>query len=144
MNNGSPSTAKISVEIVAHPVEVQTTAAPAKAPRVDFAFPGFREIPLKKANLIYSPMSAAFAMAMLDAGARGDTRKQIEAVLGGSSKDFSALYKQIVAEASGSVGELTLAVANSAWFNGGFSPKPAYLDEVEKGFGAKIGTVGFF
>ena len=42
----------------------------------------FMQLENEKVNKIYSPLSIKYALAMLSAGAKGETRKQIENVIG--------------------------------------------------------------
>jgi serpin B len=78
-------------------------------------------------NLIFSPADLEAALAMVAAGARGDTQREMSAVLGLSAlpdprKAMGSLLASV--ESSGARGESTLRLASRAWVARGFPIMP--------------------
>ena len=93
-------------------------------------------------NVTVSPASAALALGQLDAGARGDTRAKIDALLHlpGWSDDVLAAYRSQRLQLAG----LTqLQVSNHVYSAYGNPPEPATLDDLATGFGSKLAQLDF-
>nr|XP_033327597.1 serine protease inhibitor 3/4-like isoform X4 [Megalopta genalis] len=95
-------------------------------------------------NLIMSPLSAAVVLAMAAYGARGETEKQLKAVLHSPNPDKLAMhgYEELITSLN-SVKENTLNLANKAFLNNKFSLKPTYQSLTENYFKSKTQLVDF-
>jgi serpin B len=99
-------------------------------------------------NLVFSPYSAAVALAMTRAGATGETAAQMDRVLHAErAADLDAGYNalgQTLATRSGEFRQgdqtvrLELATPNQLWGQRGFEFKPAYLDRLAASYGADL------
>lgn len=107
----------------------------------------------REGNLFYSPHSISVALAMMYAGARGETARQMEEVLRFQlSPDqlhpaFNVLDLALSSrgENSGSQerGEFRLNIANAIWGQKGFAFLPDFLDELAENYGAGMRSVDF-
>jgi serpin B len=104
----------------------------------------------EKGNVFLSPYSIGAAMAMVHAGAMGETKAGIakalrfDAVQGDVNAAFNALDQGLVPAApSGQTQPFELTVANSSWVQSGFALQPAYLDALSRYFGAGIWQADF-
>ena len=101
----------------------------------------------KPANLFFSPYSISTALAMTDAGARGQTELEMSKVLRfpvpqdklGSA--FAHLRNTLIPkeEKPG----FQLRVANRLWGQQGFHFQPAFLQVTKNDYGAELGLVDF-
>lgn len=82
-------------------------------------------------NLIFSPYSILFALAMTANGARGDTLTRIEETLGMSSQELNSYLYLLSQEARDE-----LVTANSIWFRENFSVEPSFLENTASYFDA--------
>ena len=105
-----------------------------------------------KANAAISPTSIAIALAMADAGARGTTATQIEAVL--NAPDGAALSRglgslgQVLASRDrswrdGTTHAVALRLANGAFAQHGWAIESAYLDRIAADYGSGVYLVDF-
>jgi len=101
-------------------------------------------------NLFLSPYSIAAAMAMVTAGARGDTAAQLQRTLHttGSGETlhpaFNALDSALAATASKDRAvPFELTTANSAWGQSGFDFERAYLETLARYYGAGVQLADF-
>jgi serpin B len=104
-------------------------------------------------NLFYSPYSISVALAMTQAGARGDTLAQMNQVLHytlpGSSlhQAFNALQLDLANRQRNAdqpdQNDFQLNVANATWGQAGYSFLPAYLDVLAENYGAGLRLVDF-
>lgn len=87
----------------------------------------FMQLENEKINKIYSPLSIKYALAMLSVGAKGETRKQIESVIG----DYEA--KQYTNSSN-------LSLANAMFIKNDFkdSVKSDYIDTLKKNYNAEV------
>ncbi len=83
----------------------------------------------ESANVVISPYSAGMALSMLEEGAAGQTKSEIDAVLKGST------YKSDILKSSG---DCIISSANSIWLRSGFHVLPAYRSIIENSYGAKV------
>lgn len=104
-------------------------------------------------NLVFSPYSAAVALAMTRAGAVGETARQMDAVLHAELVDdldaaFNAV-EQALAERPGEYPlgdqtvELELATANQLWGQLGYEFDQAFLDRLAAHYGAGMQVVDY-
>lgn len=87
----------------------------------------FMQLENDKVNKIYSPLSIKYALAMLSVGAKGETRKQIENVIG----DYEA--KQYTNSSN-------LSLANAMFIKNDFkdSVKSDYIDTLKNNYNADV------
>jgi len=93
-------------------------------------------------NAAVSPASAAQAIGMLEAGARGSTRRAVSRVLhlpDWSPALVAALHDQTAAVSRGA----QIAVSNHLFEQRGVTPAKATLDDLRAGFRADLRTVDF-
>lgn len=88
----------------------------------------FLRLENNKKNMIYSPLSIKYALKMLDEGAEGDTKKQIEDFIG--NEDLTK-YKDI---------EKILSLANAVYVREEFSSqiKENYIDILKEKYNAEV------
>ncbi len=93
----------------------------------DFSFE-FLKMEEKKENMIYSPLSIKYALSMLKDGANGDTKKQIEKIIG---NDSLKKYDNI---------KDTLSLANAMYIKDSYSKdiKNEYKKLLQKNYNAEI------
>ncbi len=112
-------------------------APPADGSRIGFAFSFFKNVnsvtPYGE-NIIVSPYSAGVALSMLELGAEGETKAQIDNALN------DTFYKS---EDLGSGEDLTVTSANSIWINDNYSVRNRYATAMEADFDAYIGNRDF-
>ena len=105
-------------------------------------------------NLVFSPYSAAVALAMALNGARGDTAAQMEAVLhadiaGDLNTGFNALDAALAQRPTtydrgdGTTDSLELSTANALWGQDGVAFLDAFLESLAAGYGAGVRIVDF-
>jgi len=108
-------------------------------------------------NFVFSPYSAAIALAMTRAGATGETAEQMDRVLhaalaGSEIGDLHAglnVIDQALATRPGSYPmgdsevELELATANQLWAQDGFPFESAFLDQLATNYGAGVRIVDY-
>ncbi|KAK3118619.1 hypothetical protein QOZ80_9BG0702490 [Eleusine coracana subsp. coracana] len=99
-------------------------------------------------NLIFSPLSIHVALALMSAGAAGETLNEILAVAGAPSRDeltefvAKSVVERVLADRSG-VGGLTVAFACGAWTDKRYPLKPAYRDTIVGKFKGTASIVDF-
>jgi serpin B len=94
-------------------------------------------------NLIVSPLSIGLAFAMLHAGARGDTEKQIARLFGlGDRGAAAAAVGALTARLTASK-DIRVAIANRLWAAKTLVPERAFLDVTAQMFGAALERVDF-
>jgi serpin B len=100
-------------------------------------------------NLFFSPASIQTALAMTDAGARGQTAAQMAAVLqlppgsGAMHKDFGGFLNGLNGPGAGATRGYELSVANALWGQQGYPFLPAFLDLLKASYGAGLREVDF-
>jgi serpin B len=102
------------------------------------------------ANIVFSPTSISFALAMLYNGAAGDTATGIATALHFTlpvdrlNAAFDAADLAITTPPAGAdAGTFQLTLADSLWAQQGFSVLPAYLDVLASDYGAAVHLVDF-
>lgn len=115
----------------------QQNEPPAQGSRNGFALSFFRNVNAvapSGENVIVSPYSAGVALSMLEAGAEGQTKVEIDNALNGT------LFK---AEDLGGDEKVTVQSSNSAWISSNFSVRNRFVSTLEKDFGAFVDTPDF-
>jgi serpin B len=128
-------------------------AAQAAAATTAFGLDLLRIEDFAAGNVVLSPASIAFALAMARAGAGGETASQMDTVMhsaaeSGSGNGLNSL-DQALAGLSGTVTvggqdqQLTLRIANAPFAQRGYPLESAYLDALATKFGAGLRLVDF-
>ena len=96
-------------------------------------------------NIMISPFSICTAVAMLNAGTSGETKKQIDSAFGWSdSTDLSGQYKEFLTKVEGSEKDkFTLSSNNRLYIDNTFTPLQSYSNELTTNFGAEVEAVNF-
>ncbi len=105
--------------------------------KIGFALSFFRNVNSvseKGENIIVSPYSAGVALSMLEAGAQGQTKVELDNALNGT------YFKD---EDLGGNEKITVESANSVWISNDFSVRNNYVSTMEKDFNAYIGNRDF-
>lgn len=126
--------AGVEPQTVANTVDIISTASP-----MDFAVNLFQAGLTEGENSLLSPVSVLYALAMTANGAAGETRAQMEAVLGMSVEDLNAYlyaYKAALPAEEG----FALHLANSIWLREDerLTVEPAFLQANADYYGAGI------
>ena len=112
----------------------------------DFAFALFRALGPGK-NLCISPLSIGASFAMVCAGARGATEREIERVLRFriSREDLHRSNGELLAdlESRAKEGKCRLAAANRLWFDSGIAVGKEFSDTLKKYYDAVPGPAAF-
>jgi serpin B len=119
----------------------------------DFAASMYRRISKPGENLLFSPFSVSQALAMVYAGARGDTESQMAQALrftlpqerlhpAVNALDL-ALHAHAKARVEGGGSPPTLRVVNAAWGQQGFAFEPPFLDVLALYYGTGMYAVDF-
>ncbi len=128
------------------------TATQGKMPEKnnDFACNLFRAINEQKhgnVSFIMSPISVGYLLGMLNAGAEGETQRQITDVLGldVSAQEINQHFKKIMDEASSIDSTVTLKIANSINVNSarGYRLIPKYKESMQQFYNAQIDAFPF-
>lgn len=118
-----------------------------------FGFDIYEILAREDGNIVFSPYSAAVALAMTRAGAAGETLEQMNAVLhadlaGDLDAGLNAI-DQVLATRPGEYQwadktvELDLATANQLWGQTGFPFHDAFLDQLAANYGAGLRLVDY-
>lgn len=114
----------------------------------DFACNLFRTIYEQKqdgGSFVVSPISVGYLLGMLHEGADGETRRQINDVLGlgGSVQDINEYFKKIMDEAPNVDPTVTVKTANSIFVIPKFRILQQYRDDMRKYYKALADTVNY-
>jgi serpin B len=108
----------------------------------------YRRIGMGTDNFFFSPYSIVSALGMTDAGARGETDRQIREALSvtlegdGFHAAMNGLDRDLMGHAS-TTDHVTLSVVNSAWTQTGHPFRAAYLDLLARYYGAGVNLLDF-
>jgi serpin B len=98
-------------------------------------------------NLFFSPYSISTCLAMLYAGARGNTEKQMAQALefGTDQQQFASAYGELQRqlEAAQTQKSIELDLANALWTQEGYPFLPAFLETAEGQYQANVSQVDF-
>ncbi|MDE2999244.1 MAG: serpin family protein [Gemmatimonadota bacterium] len=118
-----------------------------------FAFDLYGTLRTQDGNLFYSPHSISVALAMMYAGARGETAGQIEEVLRFQlpadqlHPAFNVLDLALSSRGENSggqdAGKFRLNIANAIWGQKGYAFLPHFLDTLAENYGAGMRAVDF-
>jgi serpin B len=110
----------------------------------EFGIELYRRIGQAPGNVFLSPASISTALAMVYAGAEGETAAEMARALrypagSGFHGDMGALLRRLPVEAEGRV----LRIANALWVQQGFPLRPEYSQMVELHYGGEATPVDF-
>ena len=110
----------------------------------DFAIRLFKSTSEGEQNTLISPLSVLCALAMTANGAKGETREQMESVLGMSAEELN-VYLYAYMSALSQDKKYQLHIANSVWFaeNRNFSVNQQFLQMNADYYGADIYETSF-
>jgi serpin B len=99
-------------------------------------------------NLFFSPYSITEALAMTEAGSKGETQRQIRQALAVTLQgdEFHAAMNgldQSLSNFAGTTDGLTLKIVNSTWMQTGWDFKVSYLDQLSRYYGAGVNLLDF-
>jgi serpin B len=148
----SPAVLQSKLERVSNPqLDPQDQASLADS-NTAFALDLAQRLRSPDGNLFYSPYSISEALAMVYAGAQGQTEQAMRQVLHFSLPQdrlhpaFNSLDQALAQRAAppqNSESGFQLSVANSIWGQSGFPFLPAYLDRLALNYGAGLRTTDF-
>ena len=113
------------------------------------AFALYREISRSPGNLLFSPYGLLGALMVLRAGAAGETRREIEAVVRrreageALARSFGVLQRNVGHLARAGSGLVELSTANALWCQSGCPMRRAFVETLRAHFGAEAGEVDF-
>ena len=97
-------------------------------------------------NVFISPYSISAALQIVGNGAEGETRKEMDDVLGRAdipAKDASMAFRQLSASLKQASSNATLTVANAIWFSPHIELKPEFVSMSQTYYDAKISALDF-
>ncbi|TNE72750.1 serpin family protein [bacterium] len=101
----------------------------------------------EQSNMMLSPLSASVALSMLMNGADGNTRVQIQEMLGYSSSmsldDINAAYNNLKAQLLSADKTVSLSLANAMFYRNGFDVKQSYISTLKDAYSAEIMALDF-
>ncbi len=115
----------------------QQDVPPAEGSKIGFALSFFKEVNRNsesKNNIVASPYSAGTALSMLEEGAQGQTKVELDNALNG------CLFSSQKLESGDSV---VVKSANSVWIDSDFSVKNHYVNLLQKDYDALVETLRF-
>lgn len=110
-----------------------------------FALRLYRQMAAGARNFCFSPHSAYVALAMTYAGARGETEREMAAVLGFrlSQEQLHRALGALELDLAASAGTVELTIANALWAQRGYPFRSEYLDLLAEHYGAGVQLVDF-
>jgi serpin B len=112
----------------------------------DFAVAMYDYLRQGPGNLFFSPFSVRLALGMAQAGARGETARQMRQALrvtSSSDEAFHSACAEIIARLNGHDADYELTVANSLWCQDGAPLQPEFRDLIDRDYGGDIYLVDF-
>jgi len=110
----------------------------------EFAFDLYQALDKEGGNLFFSPFSVSSTMAMVYAGARNNTAKQMAKVLHFelAQEDLHPAFS-ILKQRFDSNSDFRLTIANSLWKQEGYPFRQKYLDTIANNYDTYLGQVNF-
>jgi serpin B len=146
-----------SVEYAGPPVAAPVVTDPTAGGSSPVGMPGeavkafetdlYAQLAAQGGNVAFSPFSIETALAMVYAGARGQTADELAAVLhlgpntATTHADYGALIAKLLADGNASGSEL--AIANALWGQAGYNFRTEFLDLLQSAYGADLRRVDF-
>ncbi len=150
---GEPGALEVSSEVVAPSesadVPGMTNLTPADVARAinAFALDLYHQLQDEQGNLFLSPFSTSTALAMVYAGARGETGAQIADVLHlpFEQESLHEAFGSLIDALNAAGGEdFELATANALWGQEGFPFREEFLELIASDYGGGLEEVDFF
>lgn len=94
-----------------------------------------------KSNVLVSPLSAYFALAMVSEGASGETLSELEVPLGMENNNVTAAISLYLKEILSEERETALSIANALWLRSGkdgAKPTSRFIDIMERNYMATV------
>ena len=117
------------------------------ASNTTFALNLYSQLATNSGNLFFSPYSISTCLAMLYAGASGNTEQQMSQVLGfgTNQQQFASLFGQLQAEleADQQTNAIELNIANALWTQEGFPFLPSFLETATNQYQANVNQADF-
>jgi serpin B len=143
-----------SVKLRAAPSVPEADRAALAQGNADFALALYRRLTAgKQDNLVFSPASITTALAMVYAGARGDTEAQMAQALRFTLPQaqlhpaLNAVDQALAMRGEGALASdgkpFRLRMVNTAWAQRGFQMLPSYLDVLAVSYGAGVNLLDF-
>jgi serpin B len=110
-----------------------------------FAFDLYQALGKGEDNLLYSPYSLSEVMAMVYAGARGETEQEMANTLHYTlpQEYLHPVINALDLDLRERSAPATLSIANAVWGQKGYAYQPEYLDLLEQNYGAGMRIVDF-
>ena len=112
-----------------------------------FAFNLYGQLATNPGNLFFSPYSISTCLAMLYAGASGNTEQQMSRVLGfgTNQQQFASVFGQLQAglRTDQETNVIELNIANALWIQESFPVLPSFLETVTNQYQASVGQADF-
>ncbi len=137
---------RASVERDANPAVTDEALAEAVAGNTAFACDLYGKLAEGDSNVFFSPYSVSSALAMVYAGARGETEKQMADVLGFAvpQEPTHAAFNKLDTALSDAAGDdATLLLANALWPQTGEEFEQGFLDTLGSQYGAALWPLAF-
>ena len=96
-------------------------------------------------NVMISPLSISLGVSLVNVGAAGETRRQIEEALGvpsGGGAEYVAAIRPLMGALNSSK-DAEVSVANSIWVNQHLRIRPGYAEFASQNLGAGIDSIDF-
>lgn len=96
-------------------------------------------------SIIMSPISVSYVLGMINEGADGETRRQINNVLGlgGSVREINEYFKKMMDEAQSVDPSVTLKNANCIYFRLGVNINPQFKADMQNYYDAHVEAINF-
>ena len=112
--------------------------------QIDFALDLFKScFDAEKESFVVSPLSVQLALAITANGANGETKAEMEAVLGDFKLDDLNILLHDYINSLPNDEKYKLAIANSIWCREGFAFKEDFLEKNESFYDAEINSLAF-
>ena len=112
-----------------------------------FALNLYSQLATNSGNLFFSPYSISTCLAMLYAGASGNTEQQMSQVLGfgTNQQQFASLFGKLQAELRSDqvTNAIELNIANALWTQEGFPFLPSFLETATNQYQANVNQADF-
>ncbi len=110
-----------------------------------FALEAYSKLKQDDGNLFFSPFSISTALAMAAEGARGDTRTEMDRVLGlsGNTTTTRSAFATMMNGLNAPNGNYALSAANSLWTQAGYPIKSEFTTALTEYYSAEARSVDF-
>jgi serine protease inhibitor len=129
------------------PIAAEAQVQSLVASNTVFALNLYGELATNSGNLFFSPYSISTCLAMLYAGARNDTERQMSEVLGFDTNQtqFASSFAELQArlKTDQQTNAIELDIANALWTQAGYPFLPAFLENATNQYQASINQADF-